>query len=90
MEERSPGSAQRLRRGGRRPLLSEEDLCCQGEGELSCNGWVGVSEVVWTTTFDFVMKRFGEKFDNLPGGGQTCALLNQIFFFAVTLEPRAE
>ena len=33
--ERSPGSAQRLRRVGRRPLLSEGDLCYHGEGELS-------------------------------------------------------
>ena len=36
----SPGSAQHRRRGGRRPLLREEDLCCPGEEELSCTGWV--------------------------------------------------
>jgi len=33
--KRSPGSAKCLRRGGRRPLLSKEDLCCPGEGGLS-------------------------------------------------------
>ena len=34
-DERSPGSAFRLRRGGRRPLISDGDLCCHGEGDLS-------------------------------------------------------
>jgi len=38
--ERSPGSVHRLRGGGRHPLLSEGGLCCDGEEELSGNGWV--------------------------------------------------
>ena len=37
---RSPGSAWRLRRGGRRPFQNEADRCCHGEAELSRNTWV--------------------------------------------------
>ena len=57
LQERSLGSAQRLCRGGRRPLLSEGDLLLpRGGSALVKRLALGVSKVDWTTTFDFVVK----------------------------------